>query len=264
MFIGNMVTEAIPARVYSLYKISISKKDITRTEVQRQMEPPGIYEGDSSYFSAILKAATELKLVEVQDNIVVPLISKEQIKDIDDFRLHVISKIDTFSSEQFFKCTNTIINMNEDVYKYSSISHSDMLYILTTAIGQQINETMARGWRFWAQFLGFGYMNNMAFLPNAYIFTKNILRLLKLEKNKEYKINDFMTLFNQYGKILTDNLNPEQNMNIALSSALRELHDNEEIELKYSSDAENRWVLYSSNEFFNEQVASITFKGLKK
>ena len=95
MFIGNMVTEAIPARVYSLYKISISKKDITRTEVQRQMEPPGIYEGDSSYFSAILKAATELKLVEVQDNIVVPLISKEQIKDIDDFRLHVISKIDT-------------------------------------------------------------------------------------------------------------------------------------------------------------------------
>ena len=38
MFTGNMVTEAIPARVYSLYKIAISKKDITRSEIQSMME----------------------------------------------------------------------------------------------------------------------------------------------------------------------------------------------------------------------------------
>lgn len=264
MFIGNMVTEAIPARVYSLYKISVSKKDMTRADVQGQMEPPGIYEASSSYFAAILRAATELKLVEVQDNIIVPLIPREQMQDIEDFRLYVISKIDTFRDEQFYKCTNTIVNMNERIYEYSSISELEMLNILSTAIGQQITEPMTRGWRFWAQFLGVGYMNDMAFLPNAYIFAKNVLRLIKLEKKREYKIDDFMTLFNQYGRILTDNLNPERNMNIALSSALRELHDNGEIELKYSSDAENRWLLYPSNESFNEQVASVVFKGVKK
>ena len=39
MFIGNMVTEAIPARVFALYKIVESKKDISRSELQGLMEP---------------------------------------------------------------------------------------------------------------------------------------------------------------------------------------------------------------------------------
>ena len=81
-----MVTEAIPARVYSLYRIATSKKDITKTEVQKDMEPEGIYEGNS-YFSTILKTATELKLVEIQDSIIVPLVPKDQIKSMEDFKL---------------------------------------------------------------------------------------------------------------------------------------------------------------------------------
>lgn len=263
MFTGNMVTEAIPARVYSLYKIVISKKDISRAEVQGLMEPEGIYEGNS-YFSIILKAATELKLVDIQDNLIVPLISKDQIKSIDDFRLYIISKLDSFEDGQFYKCTNAIVNMNEKVYKYSSISDSGLLNNISNQLGQQITPPMARGWRFWAQFLGFGYMNNMAFLPNAYVFVKDVIKLMELSKNTEYNIDDFMIRFNQYGKILSGNLQPERNINIALSGALRELHDNGEIELKYSSDAENRWILYPSNESFNEQIASIIYKGVKR
>lgn len=261
MFTGNMVTEAIPARVYSLYKIAISKKDISRAEVQGLMEPEGIYEG-KSYFSIILKAATELKLVEIQDNIIVPLVKKDQIKTIEEFRLYVISKLDGFEDGQFYKCTNAIVNMNERIYQYSSIS--DSVKIIFPQEGQKTTEPMARGWRFWVQFLGFGYMNNMAFLPNAYVFVKDIIKLLDLEKNAKYNIDDFMIRFNQYGKILSGNLQPEKNMNIALSSALRELHDNGEIELVYSSDAESRWILYPSNEMFNEQVASIIYKGVKR
>lgn len=263
MFLGNMVTEAIPARVYSLYRIAISKKDITKTEVQKQMEPEGIYEG-ISYFSTILKAATELKLVEIQDNIVVPLVSKDQIKSMDDFKMYAISKMASFEGEQFYKFTNVVVNMNEKVYKFSSVSDLEMLNIVSLQVGQQITAPMARGWRFWAQFLGFGYMNNMSFLPNAYIFVKNVLRLMEFEKLTEYQIDEFMIRFSQYGKILSSNLQPERNMNIALSSALRELHDNGEIVLKYGSDAENRWILYPSNESFNEQVSSIVYKGVKK
>lgn len=263
MFTGNMVTEAIPARVYSLYRIATSKKDITKTEVQKQMEPEGIYEGNS-YFSIILKTATELKLVEIQDNVIVPLVSKEEIKSMDDFKLYAISKMESFGEEQFYKFTNYVVNMNEKIFEFSNIADSNMLNLVSSQIEQQITAPMARGWRFWAQFLGFGYMNGMAFLPNAYVFVKNVLKLMELEKKKEYKIDDFMTRFSQYGKILSGNLQPERNMNIALSSALRELHDNGEIELKYGSDAESRWILYPSNELFNEQVASIIYKGVKK
>lgn len=263
MFTGNMVTEAIPTRVYSLYRIATSKKDVTRTEAQTRMEPPEIYGGSSSYFSKVLKAATELKLLDVQDNVLIPLVPKEQLKDITDFRKYTNSKLNLFVDEQFFKVTNVIVNMNEEIYKYA-VSDAYMLKLLTDRLGTQISNQMALGWRFWAQFLGFGYMNNTSFLPNAYVFVKDVLELLNLEKNKDYQIDEFMHLFEQYGEILSGNLQPERNMNIALSSALRQLHDNKEIELKYRSDAESRWILYPSMEQFNDQIASIVYKGVKK
>ena len=262
MFTGNIVTEAIPARVFSLYKIVTSRKEITRAEIQSMMEPAEIYEG-TSYFSAIFKAASELRIIDTQDNLVVPLVSKEEMRDIEDFRHFAISKLNTFEDEQFFQVTNVIFNMNEQIYKYP-LTDNALLNILSQQTGSQITPPMIRGWRFWAQFLGFGYMNNMSFLPNAYVFVKNILRLMNLEKNKEYKIDDFMLMFEPYGKIISGNLQPERNMNIALSSALRELHDNKEIELKYRSDAEKRWILYPSIEQFNDQIASIVYKGVKK
>lgn len=263
MFTGKMVTEAIPARVYALYKIVTSKKNISRTELQVLMEPSGIYEG-SSYFSTILKTATELKLVDVQDNYVSALVSKDQIKTIEDLRLFIISKLDNYADEQFYKCTNAIVNLDEKIYKYSSISDSEMLNYLSDKSGQQITAPMARGWRFWAQFLGFGYMNGFVFLPNAYIFVKDVIKLMNLEKKKEYQMEEFMIKFNQYGRILSRSETSEKNLNIALSSALRELHENGEITLKYISDQGNKWILYPSKELFNEPVTAIIYKGVKR
>lgn len=68
MFVGNMVTEAIPARIFALYRIVESKKGISRRDLQNLMEPPGIYKGASPYFPAVLRAAEELKLIENKDN----------------------------------------------------------------------------------------------------------------------------------------------------------------------------------------------------
>lgn len=263
MFTGNMVTEAIPARVFALFKIVTTKKEITRSELQGLMEPEGVHEG-TSYFSAILKASTELKLVDIQDNYIISIIPKEQLKTIEDFRKYVISKLSSFEDSQFYKSTNTIINMNDEIFKHNSISDKEMLNYISEQIGQQVTAPMMLGWRFWAQFLGFGHMYKTEFLPNAYVFTKDVISLMNLEKKEEYTIDEFMVRFNQYGKIITENLKIEKNMNIALSSALRELHDSGEIILKYNSDQGSRWVLYPSNELFNDQVASIVYKGVKR
>ena len=263
MFIGNMVTEAIPARVYALYKIVASKKEISRSDLQGLMEPSGIYEG-SSYFSTIMKAATELKLVDIQDNMVYPLVPKEKINSIDDMRIHAISRLISFEGEQFYRCTNAIVNLNEEIFKFKSVSDNDMLTFLSEKAGQNVTAPMARGWRFWAQFLGFGYMNDFTFLPNAYIFVKNVIKLMDLEKKKEYQMDEFMAMFNQYGRILTDNAPSEKNFNLALSSALRELHENDEITIRYISDQASKWILFPSNDLFNNPVNAIVYKGVKR
>ena len=263
MFIGNMVTEAIPARVYALYKIVASKKEISRSDLQGLMEPSGIYEG-SSYFSTIMKAATELKLVDIQDNMVYPLVPKEKINSIDDMRIHAISRMISFEGEQFYRCTNAIVNLNEEIFKFKSVSDNDMLTFLSEKAGQNVTAPMARGWRFWAQFLGFGYMSDFTFLPNAYIFVKNVIKLMDLEKKKEYQMDEFMAMFNQYGRILTDNAPSEKYLNLALSSALRELHENDEITIRYISDQASKWILFPSNDLFNNPVSAIVYKGVKR
>ena len=262
MFIGNMVTEAIPARVFALYKIVESKKRISRSELQGFMEPKDIYEG-TSYFSAIIKAAEELKIIENHDNMISLPEGKEKLKTIDDFRRYVISILQDLSEGQFWKCTNVIVNMNEKIYEYSAISDSDMLNYLSKTLGETIKAPMIRGWRFWSQFLGFGVMNDMTFLPNAYVYVKNVLCMMDLERKQEYSMSDFMGRFMQYGKIILPPSAADKNLNIAMSSALRQLHDNGEIVLKFGSDQEIKWILYPSKELFNQPVSSVVFKGVK-
>ena len=262
MFIGNMVTEAIPARVFALYKIVESKKSISRNELQGLMEPKDIYEG-TSYFSAIIKAAEELKIIENHDNMISLPEGKEKLKTIDDFRRYVISILQDLSDGQFWKCTNVIVNMNEKIYEYSAISDSVMLNYLSKTLGETIKAPMIRGWRFWSQFLGFGLMNDMTFLPNAYVYVKNVLCMMDLERKQEYSMSDFMGRFMQYGKIILPPSATDKNLNIAMSSALRQLHDNGEIVLKFGSDQEIKWILYPSKELFNQPVSSVVYKGVK-
>lgn len=261
MFIGNMVTEAIPARVFALYKIVESKKDISRSELRGFMEPKEIYEG-TSYFSAIMKAAEELQLVENKDNVVSLSDEVERLKTIEDFRRYVISILPDLSDGQFWKCTNIIVNMNEKIYEYNAIS-DNMLKYISKQLGETIKAPMIRGWRFWSQFLGFGLMNDMVFLPNAYVYVKDVLRLMNLEKKQEYSMSDFMARFMQYGRIMLPASTSEKNLNIAMSSALRELHDNGEIVLKFGSDQKMKWILYPSKELFNQLVSSVVYKGVK-
>ena len=262
MFIGNMVTEAIPARVFALYKIVESKKSISRNELQGLMEPKDIYEG-TSYFSAIIKAAEELKIIENHDNMISLPEGKEKLKTIDDFRRYVISILQDLSDGQFWKCTNVIVNMNEKIYEYSAISDSVMLNYLSKTLGETIKAPMIRGCRFWSQFLGFGMMNDMTFLPNAYVYVKNVLCMMDLERKQEYSMSDFMGRFMQYGKIILPPSAADKNLNIAMSSALRQLHDNGEIVLKFGSDQEIKWILYPSKELFNQPVSSVVYKGVK-
>ncbi len=262
MFTGNMVTEAIPARVFALYKIVEAKKGISRSELQGLMEPKKIYEGNS-YFSTIIKAAEELKIIENKDNTINLVDEEARFKTIGDFRKHAISILQDFSDGQFWKCTNTIVNLNEKIFEYNKISDSGMLNLLSDKVGETIKAPMVRGWRFWAQFLGFGVVNDMKFLPNAYVYVKDVLRLMNLEKKQEYSMSDFMARFMQYGQILLSPSTSDKNLNIAMSSALRELHDNGEIALKFGSDQEMKWILYPSKEMFNQPISSIVYKGVK-
>ena len=120
---------------------SVLRKDISRSELQGLMEPKDIYEG-TPYFSAIIKTAEELKIIENKDNIINLLDGKERFKTIDDFRRYVISILQDLSDGQFWKCTNAIVNMNEKIYEHNSIADSGMLNHLSSQLGETASTTV--------------------------------------------------------------------------------------------------------------------------
>ena len=270
MFRGNMVTESIPARVYALFKIVEKNNGINRAELKSLMEPADLNiktDGtqNTSYFGPTLTCAQELNLVDTQDNAIVSMVEKGRIKTIQDMRKHIILILNNFKDEQFYKTSNTVLNMNESVFKMGGMSDTAMTDYLSSKTGEMINNVRMNGWRFWAEFLGLGYVPSASvFIPNAYRYVKVILAESNLEKNKEYLIEDFVSIINKYGTVLTDNNENSHALNMGFSNALRELHDQREIELLRQNDRPVSYQLYPSALFEPNPVTAVVYKGVKK
>lgn len=273
MFSGKMETEPIPERVFSLYKTveakyntaENKKQGISRSDLKDILEPRNKSTGATSYFSKILNTAMELKIVNEKDNMIVPAITDGSLKTMDGLRVLTIKKLDDYSENEFYRTTGAIIEMNDEIYKYF-ISDPKFISILNSTNGMSVDENSMRGWRFWAQFLGFGtYSNtraNMMFYPNSGIFIETVMKMLSLENGQYYQMTEFINNFNRYGKILQlDRHLEDRKLNMSYSNGLRMLNDAGVIELVSRNDEPINWHLYTSTDEFNEPVTGIYYRG---
>ena len=255
----KMVTEPVPARVFELFRVVCSKKDISRQDLEQALMPDNLYSGSKpNYFAPTLSTAVELGLVRVVDNNVSPILNSKELSTFDDLRRIANLKLNALKDGQFYKVTNTVINLNEEVLKYSQIV--DLGKRVSETIGLSVTDTQIRGWRFWAEFLGFGYMQDMCFLPNAYVFLKSILPSIGFKNGEQVSLTEFINQINSYGSVLIEN-NHNQYLNLAFSNALRQMHREGIIVLKHRNDQEINQQLYPSKLFFNETITDIVYRG---
>lgn len=265
MLQGKMATEAIPSRVFALYKMVPKSGTISKSELQSKFNPAG---GGSSYFSAPFQTASnELGLLLNNDNYVSRNPEFSDLSSMDDMRKITIQKLAVYNDESFNKICRAVVERNELMYS-DVITRNDFLNYVYQKSSCQVDETMMRAWRFWAQFIGLGYYmsisNSMMFSPNAYVYIKTVLGLMNLQKGQEIPVGDLINEFISLGDTLCVSLHmSDRKLNMALSNGLRQLHAYKEIELKYINDQTNNWNLYPSEEFNNNKVTSIVFRGLK-
>ena len=258
MFVGNMRPEPTPERVYALYKIVEKNKTIQKKEVQKRMEPE---DEKTSYFSYVLKTASDLEIVNDENNV---LSLKEGIDfgNINDFRAYVCKRLNTIPKSHFCLVTKTIIDMNSDVLK-TSITDNALVHNISKVTGEDIRGNEMLGWRFWAQFLGFGVMQDMIFIPNSYTFLKTILKKCNFPLNTKVDADEFVSwMMNNCEAVF--NLKDGRNVNLAFSSAMRQMHVKNELELIYQNDAKNNITLYPSEFYFKNPVSSVIYKGDSK
>lgn len=260
MFEDRMKTPAIPERVFALCSL-LRNRDRLDAEVKELLEPAHLG-GNTRYYGIVKTAAIQLGLVSVRENIISLAVDKSEIESIDSMRRYIIKNISKLKNSLFYEVTGKYYELGDNIYKFKSVSDKEMIEWMTMTLEKSVYEDDMRAWRFWASFLGLGHLHNMLILPNAYSYILDVINILQLEKNKEYSFESFMQMAMPYFDIILKDLKDDKKLNMAFSSGLRALHDNEKVKLKHKLDRGDMWFLYPSEvHSIKSTITHITIRG---
>lgn len=257
MFEEKMETEAIPERVLSLCQLLV-KGSMQEDEIRKFIEPVSMNQGKSTYFKKVYDAANQLGLVGENDDTkeLSLLVEKNVVESHESLRAYIVGYMEKLMFGQFYKTTKLYIEKSEELFavdkELQNVSKlaeklNDM-YMISNENKEELklrNENML-AWRFWATYLGFGYLHGMFFLPNVAMYLKTCIECSKIETGRVYTMSEFINKLHPYIDICISSYGEERKMlNMALSNGFRTLHDLGIIELRYENDRQDEWNLTS-------------------
>lgn len=223
----------------------------------------------TSYFRPVFETAKELGLIGCnEEKKVVFTGKKEDIKSLTAFRLFCNSVVFKDRTSEFYKIISCFLEANDEWLSYGSVTASDevikLLFNETGISSVRLEKDVILGVRFWINFLGFGFFQEQdkVFLPNMYTALKDFMLLGNIEKGKEYSVEEFLDNLHSGSAVSLKNARTSLTLNLAMSNALRLLHDNKEIELKKHLDSEKIWHLFPNED--HEFTSDITHIIIKK
>ena len=110
-----------------------------------------------------------------------------------------------------------------------------------------------RAWRFWASFLGFGYLQEMFVIPNANVFLGDVISSTNLEKKRMYSVNEFVDAITPMANIVISDIAAKK-FNYGVSNGLRALQDAGKIKMEHIHDQEDMWTLYPLKAYSNDSI----------
>ncbi len=146
---------------------------------------------------------------------------------------------------------------------------------------RKFNSTKFNGWRTWAAFLGLGWLikprlsgRSEILVPCASNRLKGVLAQLLTQDDQVIKFSLFAErvaelcpeldgglLFSYCWEASRGSYRRGNNLSLALSTGLRQLHDSSEIELIRQADATDIWQLYPAEGQQIKQVTHIRLRG---
>lgn len=256
MFQEKMVTPAIPERVYALCKI-VEKKPMSNSDLKNKMEPDFLMNG-STYFSDYRNAAEELGLITISDQLISLGVDNQILSSSDNMRAYINMRLEGFNQGQFYVVTRAYFEMGADLLK-GERNVANMGPIFSNSTNRTVDSMAMRAWRFWASFLGLGYLHDMFFIPNASTFLWDLLSNSTLEKGERYSISEVVEAIRPNCNIVIDPNPLNRKFNYGVSNGLRTLNDLGLIKMEHIMDQKDLWDLYPMNAHpINSTVTNIT------
>lgn len=244
MFEERMKKGAIPERVYLLC-MAVKDKGIQESTLKELVAPSSLSTA-GQYFSEVRDAARQLGLITIKEKVISLAVDKTDIASMETMRMYIVANISAIKNGLFYDVSREYFSLNEEVFKYKSVTEGKMVELLSKKLGTAVFEDDMLAWRFWAPYLGFGHMHEKILLPNAYMYLKTVLALDFVEKNKEYTFGEFIAAVRPYCDIVIGDIPSDKRLNMAFSNGLRALHDEGIIQLSHKLDRGDMWFLYEA------------------
>lgn len=252
MFEDNMRTEAIPERVYTLCKI-VEKKPLSSAELRERMEPEYLQNG-SIYFPTYRSAAQELGLIAILDGMVTLCVEPKVVASLESMRRFINAHPERISGGEFYRVTQEYFRRGDKILTQEA-NVVNLAGSLSVSLGIRISGDEMRAWRFWATYLGFGFLQNMLLLPNAATFLRDAIVNSHLDRGM-YSFGDFIAAIRPYCEIVFDEEISNHVLNYGVSNGLRTLHDMGIIRMEHILDQHDIWTLYPVS--FHQIAGTVT------
>ena len=232
----GMRMEPTPERVLSVCRL-IFHKSMTRDEVRKAMTLGINDENELDQINKSINVALEeLSLIKAQADKLVLAVDPDVITSPTSFRRYVSARVFFAKDTTFHMFTKWLIAQNERIF--SQKSWEGMAKTCGSEVKElsAVNENAVLGWRFWAAFLGLGYLSGTMIVPNMKLRLEDIFATTYTEKfnyNETILAQDFMLwLSTKMPEVEIGGKLP-----LALSAGLRTLHEVGLINLETWSDS---------------------------
>lgn len=246
----GMRMEPTPERVLSVCRL-IAHQSMTREEIRKAMTL-GI--NDERELDQINKsidvALKELSLIKADADQLVLAVDPGVIASSTSFRRYVSSRVFSAKDTTFHMFTKWLIAQNERIFSLKSWEGMAKTCGSEVKELSALNENAVLGWRFWAAFLGIGYLSGTMIIPNMKLRLQDILASTYTEK---FKYNE--TILAQDFILWLSTKIPEveigSKLPLALSAGLRTLHEVGLIKLETWSDSTPIMLYYVDGDPIN-------------
>jgi hypothetical protein len=239
MFKANpdgMRMEPTPERVLSVCRL-VAHKSMTREEIRKAMMLGVNDEHELDQINKSINVALEeLSIIKAEADKLVLTVEPDIISSAATFRRFVSKRVFADKDTTFHMFTKWVISQNERIFTMRTWEGMAATCKSESKELSALNENAVLGWRFWAAFLGVGYLSGTMIIPNMKLRLEDVLATSYAEK---FKFNE--TILAQDFILWLSTKMPEvefgDKLPLALSAGLRTLHELGLIELKTWSDS---------------------------
>lgn len=255
----GMRMEPTPERVLSVCRL-VAHEPMTRSEICNAMT---LGNGDEKALDQIKKSIDvsleELAVLATKDEKLILAVDSNVVASVNSFRRYVGSKVFSQNNTTFTMFTKWFIAQGEHVFSLKSWEGMAKTCGAEVQELSGLNENAVLGWRFWAAFLGLGYLSGTMMIPNMKLRIEDVLATSFLQRFK-YDVSILARDFISWLSSQIPEVDMSEKLPLALSAGLRTLHELGSIKLETWRDSSRIKLYYVDGEPINE-FSHITVKG---